>query len=591
MRRSRWSRTLVVLLLVASVLALVGAGPAPPLGNGPSDSGVPPGLTRVTHIFYGNRAPQKIVQHGPGNVPPPRRQEGSVCPDPEQDGTDQCATNSWSGSKWFVVPVEWSLNLQDADTSQAEGDSPSAFEAAFGAGSDTWENDANSFDATYLGTTGREASSFTGGPSWKRMDGYNDVDFGDLDRYTNAIAVVIYWYYTDSGEIVEADMRMNKDYSWTANGGFIEHPDTTEGNDCCFDVQNIATHEFGHFHAGLNDLYDISESELTMYGYGALGEVKKRTLGVGDELSIASAYPSEATGEPPVADADGPYGGDEDVAIDFDGSESYDLDLGDTLTYAWDFGDGTTGTGVSPSHAYLWGDTFAVILTVDDGNGNTDTATTSATVAEVNDEPVADANGPYIGTVGEAITFDGSGSSDFDNEDGTDANDQVLTYAWAFGDGETGSGVTASHTYAEAGTYTVVLTVTDDDGATDTDSQDVTVSEAGATMHVGDLDGDSSPFGRSGWTATVAITVHDANEHAVGDATVSGTWSDGYSGDASCTTDAEGQCTVATDRIRKSESSVTFTVDTVTHDTLTYDAGANHDPDEGEDGTSITIYK
>jgi PKD repeat protein len=70
------------------------------------------------------------------------------------------------------------------------------------------------------------------------------------------------------------------------------------------------------------------------------------------------------------------------------------------------------------------------------------------------------------------ITTDGSGSSDPDG--------QIATYAWDFGDGGTGSGATASHTYAAAGTYTVKLTVTDDGGLTDSTTKSVTVT-AGTT--------------------------------------------------------------------------------------------------------------
>ncbi|MBW6499070.1 MAG: S8 family serine peptidase [Bacteroidales bacterium] len=65
-------------------------------------------------------------------------------------------------------------------------------------------------------------------------------------------------------------------------------------------------------------------------------------------------------------------------------------------------------------------------------------------------------------------SFNASGSSD---SDGT-----IVSYAWNFGDGSTGSGVTVSHTYANAGTFNVSLTVTDDDGATGTKSQSVTVT-------------------------------------------------------------------------------------------------------------------
>lgn len=68
-----------------------------------------------------------------------------------------------------------------------------------------------------------------------------------------------------------------------------------------------------------------------------------------------------------------------------------------------------------------------------------------------------------------ACDFDGTASSDSDGS--------IATYAWDFGDGNTGSGSLISHTFAAAGTFTVMLTVTDDDGATDSASQEVSVSE------------------------------------------------------------------------------------------------------------------
>lgn len=70
-----------------------------------------------------------------------------------------------------------------------------------------------------------------------------------------------------------------------------------------------------------------------------------------------------------------------------------------------------------------------------------------------------------------SCSFDGSGSSDSDGA--------IVSHAWTFGDGTTGSGATVDKTYATGGTFTVTLTVTDDDGATGNASQNVTVTAPG----------------------------------------------------------------------------------------------------------------
>jgi PKD repeat protein len=74
-------------------------------------------------------------------------------------------------------------------------------------------------------------------------------------------------------------------------------------------------------------------------------------------------------------------------------------------------------------------------------------------VNDVNSPPTADAGGPYLGSFGLPVTFNGSGSTDPDGD--------PLTYAWDFGDGGTGAGVNPTHTYSFSGTYTVTLRVTD----------------------------------------------------------------------------------------------------------------------------------
>ncbi|UCE48725.1 MAG: PKD domain-containing protein, partial [Phycisphaerales bacterium] len=88
--------------------------------------------------------------------------------------------------------------------------------------------------------------------------------------------------------------------------------------------------------------------------------------------------------------------------------------------------------------------------------------------APSNQPPVADAGPDQTVLVNEVVEFDGSASYD---EDGT-----ITSYLWDFGGGTpTGSGMVVTHAYSAAGTYTVTLTVTDDDGATGTDAATITV--------------------------------------------------------------------------------------------------------------------
>lgn len=95
-----------------------------------------------------------------------------------------------------------------------------------------------------------------------------------------------------------------------------------------------------------------------------------------------------------------------------------------------------------------------------------------------------------------------------------------------------------------------------------------------ATLHVEDLAGSSQKVGGPNWRATVTVFITSNTGAPVSGASVTGNWSNGFTGSASCTTGSDGRCSVSTGNIHNRNSSVTFTVTNVTG-SLTYDPSAN----------------
>ncbi|MFZ0014126.1 MAG: S8 family serine peptidase [Acidimicrobiia bacterium] len=187
---------------------------------------------------------------------------------------------------------------------------------------------------------------------------------------------------------------------------------------------------------------------------------------------------------------------------------SQDPDIGDTLIYSWDFGDGTTSTATNPSHVYDTEGGYDVTLIADDGT-ETSTATSHVVVSVV---PVNQA--PTAGFSVECVELD----CDFVDLSSDPDPGTALGYVWDFGDGGTSTEASPSHSYTTAGRYTVGLTVSDGE-LTDTTTAVLDVSSpVEATL----VSGVVNPIISTGRDAEAAIAVYDDMGDFVGGATVEG---------------------------------------------------------------------
>jgi PKD repeat protein len=179
----------------------------------------------------------------------------------------------------------------------------------------------------------------------------------------------------------------------------------------------------------------------------------------------------------PTADAGMDQIVNEDETVYFNGIGSdipSDLPF---LTYSWDFGDGSAGSGANPAHVYTQSGEYLVLLTIMDDDGATSCDELMVTVENV----APTANGGSDRTVNEdaLVMFSGSATD-------TPSDQMVLIYEWDFGDGSApGAGFKFAHSYQQVGIYTVTLTVTDDDGAFAKDTVNVNVNNVAPTAFAG----------------------------------------------------------------------------------------------------------
>jgi len=268
-----------------------------------------------------------------------------------------------------------------------------------------------------------------------------------------------------------------------------------------FDPSSFVYHQMAYFYtkyiisSGLpaakayaQVVYDHSECNANAIEFNLYGD---------PECYLLTTFANEF----PVANANGPYTGFEGSPITFDASGSSDPE-GDILDFRWDFDDdGTWDTdwSSSPTAEYTWGDDYIGTVTVEvrDEIGKTGTDSANVNIENVAPTTILETlnqpNPQFILPLVHNLTYIGN----FTDPGWLDTH----TSFWDFGDSTSDSGIineendepdstgnsTAEHVYAAPGTYTITLTITDDDGGSDFDSMEIEVTdEFGALQDIDD---------------------------------------------------------------------------------------------------------
>jgi PKD repeat protein len=211
------------------------------------------------------------------------------------------------------------------------------------------------------------------------------------------------------------------------------------------------------------------------------------------------------------------------VTFDADATDESNDDA--SLSYAWDFGDGTTSEAETPTHSFADDGTYNVSVTVTDPDGHAWTETTQVQV----DNVPPDVTGTVDTTPG---SLEATVTGTADDPDGT-----VEETTWAFGDGQTATTDETTHTYPTGGTYTANFTAVDDDGDARTVQKTVDVNRFPS------LDGNETAATAEGETLTVALAADDPD------------------GDPVRVTDVEGPTGARADLTAPDEVTLTWTPD------------------------------
>ena len=365
-------------------------------------------------------------------------------------------------------PISFIINVQIPNTAPtAEAGGPYTVNEGSsviltGSGTDSEGGLTYSWDLDYNGSyeTSGQNVSFSKNQNGTFNVSLQVTDTGGLTDTDIAIVTVL-----NVAPVVEAGPDMNSDEGDAVSfaGNFT-------------DAGSLDTHtyswDFGDGSAIVTDT--LSPSHI----YGQNGSyTAKLTVTDSDGGSAEDTVQVIVTNVAPVVEAGLDKNSDEGDAVSFAGNFT-DAGSLDTHTYSWDFGDGSavvTDT-LSPSHIYGQNGSYTAKLTVTDSDGGSAEDTLQVIVTNV--APVVDAGVNLTVNGGETCSFSGSF---------TDAGTlDTHTYSWDFGDGSAfvTDTLSPSHVYIDSGDYTVILTVTDNNGDSASDTLAVTVQNGAPVLIV-----------------------------------------------------------------------------------------------------------